>query len=165
MKTLFGIFVLLLVITGCGSNDESLTSVTAPNLPPQSQSITPTSTAMIFFPQQALTEERVTMTAELIGLVVIENNCLRVQDENNSSSYLIIWPPGASLNTNEADIHVVDANERLLAVVGKKIRIDGGEVKTLTQLESSGQPLSQPPPNRCNGPYWLAGDKINVIQG
>lgn len=105
--------------------------------------------------QTALPRQRpgreATYEALVEGRLVQEDGCLRVETPSGAS-YLVLWPPRAELR--EEPRRVVDPETGATAEVGEPIRLSGGEVTlrpfVLERLES-------PPPVRCRGPYWLAG--------
>ena len=66
------------------------------------------------------------MDSFLEGRLEVENDCLRVSD--NYSNYLIIWPHGFSRRTKNQEIQIIDSNGQIVARVGDKITISGGEI-------------------------------------
>lgn len=105
------------------------------------------------YPPEGLPEE---MAALLIGELVKENGCLRVGDEN--MSHLIVWPYDHTV-TAAADgtLHIRDDSGAVVARVGDGVRMGGGEVPSVESLTATEIP------DRCGGPYWLAGSGIEVI--
>jgi hypothetical protein len=103
------------------------------------------------------------MTAELEGrLEMDDNGCLRVKyfDDN----YLLIWPHGFSMRTEGEEIQVIDSNGQVVACVGDKIYIGGGETpgeKAREFIEES--IVEQPLPDDCTGPYWIVGGTVETV--
>jgi hypothetical protein len=105
-------------------------------------------------PPEGLREE---MAALLIGELVETDGCLRVGDENRS--HLIIWPYDHTV-TAAADgtLQIRDGSGAVVAHAGDVVRMGGGEVPAVESLTSTEIP------DRCGGPYWLAGSGIEAEQ-
>lgn len=135
---------VLSAAVACNDNSTSISSSTSSSTP--------------FFPVQKAGLGR--MEALLEGKLVLDNGCLRVKyfDDN----YLLIWPYGFSLRTKGKEIQVVDSDGQVVARVGDKITVGGGEVpgegvKEFIEESITGQPL----PDNCTGPYWIVGVVVN----
>ena len=99
------------------------------------------------------------------GKLELDNGCLRMD------KYLLIWPHGFSLRTEGEEILVIDDGGQVVARVGDKITVGGGEItdssfnvpgKTAKEfIEESiiGQPL----PDDCTGPYWIVGETVKTV--
>ena len=86
-----------------------------------------------------------------------DNGCLRVDN------YLIIWPHGFSLRTEGEGIQVIDSNGQVVARVGDKITLGGGEFpgeKAREQIEEF--IIEQPLPDDYQGPYWIVGETVKT---
>ena len=86
------------------------------------------------------------------------DGCLRVN--NGYDNYLIVWPYGFSLSTDEEGIiYVIDNTDQPIMHVGDKVRFGGGEM--------SGGDISavseQLPSVHCSGPYWILGEIEEII--
>ena len=106
-----------------------------------------------FFPVQRAGPSQ--MDGLFKGRLELNNGCLRVD------KYLIIWPHGFSLRTKGEEIQVIDSNDQVVARVGEKITIGGGEIpgegaKELIEESIVDQPL----PDNCTGPYWIVSNVI-----
>ncbi|MEA1894957.1 MAG: hypothetical protein U9N36_07125 [Euryarchaeota archaeon] len=141
-----GIIVSILV-TGCIEK------------PPQNGNSINTSSSAPFFPVQKDPKPAGYMEALLVGELVIEDDCLRVDHD------LLVWPHGFSLSIVGEVIQVIDGTGQPMACVGDKVKVSGGEVGT---SELPGGYLSelstQLPSDRCQGPYWIVGEEISVIK-
>ncbi|MCJ7515710.1 MAG: hypothetical protein MUO89_07085 [Dehalococcoidia bacterium] len=73
-----------------------------------------------------------------------------------SKGELLVWPYGYSLRIMDKQIQVIDNDGQLVARVGDKIKVGGGEVPAEIVEEYIGQPL----PDDCEGPYWLVSEVI-----
>jgi hypothetical protein len=140
-----GIIVSILV-TGCIEK------------PPQNGGSVNTSSFSPFFPVQNNPNPDY-MEALLTGELVIEDGCLRVDDD------VLVWPNGFSLSIEGEVIQVIDGTGQPIARVGDKVEVSGGEVGT---SELPGGYLSelsaQLPSDCCPGPYWIVGEEISVIK-
>lgn len=127
---------VLLLVTAC--NDSPVTTL----------SPTP------FFPQQRDARPD-TMSALLVGELVLVDGCLRVND-SDGNNYLLVWPRGFSLRTKGNVIQVVDSAGQPVARVGDKLKVSGGEAPAEHIAKYSAQL-----PSGCPGPYWIVGSEIN----
>ena len=100
------------------------------------------------------------MLAELQGKLVLENGCLRIIDDYNTS-YLIIWPYGFSLRRDGEEIQIINDRGQIVAHVGDYIYVSGGEQKAREHIEKD--VVKQQLPDDCQGPYWIVGEFISVI--
>ena len=140
-----GIIVSILV-TGCVENT------------PQNGDSVNTSSSAPFFPVQK-DPNLDYMEALLVGELVIEDGCLRVDDD------LLVWPHGFSLSIEGEVIQVIDGTGQPIARVGDKVEVSGGEVGTSELPEGYLSEISaQLPSDCCLGPYWIIGEEISVIK-
>lgn len=102
------------------------------------------------------------MTALLEGKLELDNGYLRVKYFDNN--YLLIWPYGFSLRTEGEEIQVIDSNGQVVARVGDKIRVGGGErtgEKAKEFIEK--YIVEQPLPDDCQSPYWIVAGVVETI--
>ncbi|MDW7727590.1 MAG: hypothetical protein SCH70_10885 [Candidatus Methanoperedens sp.] len=138
----FGIIMSLLV-SGCVEKPSQ-----------NGNSVNTSSSATPFFPTQKNYTE-LSMLALLEGKLLLEDGCLRVDD--NYNSYLPVWPYGFSLNTDgDVVTEVIDATGHPVARVGDKIKLGGGEIPHEYIVQYS----AELPSDRCSGPYWIVGEVI-----
>lgn len=140
MKTQIQVSILvtiLLIVTAC--NDNSVA----------------TSSPALFFPQQRNPQPDF-MSALLIGELVVVDSCIRIHD-NDGNNYLPIWPQGFSLQIKKNIVQIVDETGQVVAQVGDKLEVSGGEMPAEHITEYSAQPI----PSDCPGPYWIVGNEIN----
>lgn len=95
-------------------------------------------------------------TALFEGKLVLDNNCLRLKpswDTGESKGSFPVWPYGYSLRIVGKQIQVIDKSKDsyIVAIVGDKIKVGGGEVSAEFVEDYIGQQL----PDDCPGPYWL----------
>jgi len=93
------------------------------------------------------------MAALMQGKLVAEAGCLRVVESDGSDGHLIIWQPDYFLTDNGGKIEILGRDGQIVARVGEKISLGGGDVP-LTTFSSQ---LREPIPSQCKGPYWLMG--------
>ena len=106
----------------------------------------------VFMPQ--LKQRDVTfMTALLIGDLVVENGCLRIQDVYTGQSRLVIWQADYYLTGNDGVLAVLDETGAVVAQVGERVFMGGGEQSNVNEAE-----MHQPLPESCGGPYWRMGN-------
>jgi len=66
-----------------------------------------TSSSTPFFPVQNNPSE-FRMTALLEGELVLEDGCLRVRVDDGYDNYLLVWPYGFSVSTEDGIIQIID---------------------------------------------------------
>jgi len=124
--------------------------------------VTPVNNSPYYFPKQEVVDgERVVMEAEIFGTLLLVDECIRVNDREVDTSYLLVWPPEFSLNTEHDPIQIIDGDGKVIASVGDLVRIGGGEVKSLSFLSES---LKKNLPTKCVAPYWIVGEGVDVLE-
>lgn len=102
------------------------------------------------------------MTALLLGTVVVVDGCLRVEDDTGGVSPLLIWPAGFELDVTDGQISVSDPAGRIIARVGEPVEMGGGfwaesgNIDALRELLN--ERLEAPIPEQCAAPFWLVGN-------
>lgn len=118
----------------------------------------------IFFPTQkepatAYMQALLSDKPEKLELI---DGCLRVN--NGYDNYLIVWPYGFSLSTDESGgiIMIIDDTSQPIIHVGDKVRFGGGEISGGDSGDISA--YSEQLPNvHCSGPYWILGEIEEII--
>ncbi len=93
--------------------------------------------------------------AELVGELVLVDDCLRVND-SHGNSFLLVWPQGFSLSTDGESIQVVDSTGQPVAHIGDEVKVSGGEVPA-----EHAKYLAPSLAGDCPGPYWLVGEMMS----
>lgn len=135
------LFVGLLAITACNSS-----SSTSPTTTPVAPQVVATS-----------------WTAELIGKLVEVEHCIRVNDRDSNTSYLLVWPPDITATTEEDTVRVatgaITGNRKEVVIhIGEMVRLSGGETENLDEQ------LRQTLPTDCPGPYWVVGTEVGPLE-
>jgi len=100
------------------------------------------------------------MTALLVGELVMTDGCLRVNDVNSGTSFLLVWPRGQHTVSVEGDtVRIVDRVEGKTVVwhIGEIVCLGGGGGKSIEHLDERLRP-ELPLSANCPGPYWIVGD-------
>lgn len=147
------LFTLSLITAACADNPTSFSR--------------PTSTPSIYFIQQQPVHsgeawswpskevrKEVAMTGEAIGQLVVINGCLRLNLVGTDISYVLVWPPEFSLDTENAEVQVFDGDGQVAARLGEEVYVSGGEVRSIELLSEN---VRQQLPPGCLGPYWMVG--------
>lgn len=100
--------------------------------------------------QEAADGQRDVMDAELIGNLVVDGDCMRLEADHGVS-YLVVWPPGFALDTESDDVVVRDDAGEIVIHEGDNVRLDGGEPPNATELEG------------CPGPVWFVGKTVGAF--
>ncbi len=147
--------VLLFILTACTLAADSTSQPSEIHLPTPASDTSKT----IFFPRQEKTEgERAVMEARTGGILVLVDNCIRVNRETSTNaSYLLIWPPDFNFSVENDTVNIFNESGDTVASIGDKVIISGGEVPVLFEPVKSQVPL------KCNGPYWIIGDEISRV--
>ncbi len=97
------------------------------------------------------------MTALLIGELVVQNGCLRVQSAEESQ--LVIWQADYFLNNHDGTLEILDETGKMVAYVGETVYMGGGEGRLSAELEAQ---LREPIPEACAKPQkvWLMGEFV-----
>ena len=111
-----------------------------------------TSVPDVFMPQLKQ-RDVVFMDALLIGELVVEDGCLRVQDSYTEEHTLVIWQADYYLTDNAGILEILDEAGTVRARVGEIVYMGGGEQRAVDDAE-----LRQPIPDECGGPYWRMGE-------
>ncbi len=117
----------------------------------QNDKLVNTSTSTPFFPQQK-EKPTIYMDAELVGELVLKDGCLRVDN------YLLVWPHGFSVSTENGVVKIIDNNGQPIMSVGDKVKLGGGGGEMPD--ERIAQYSAELPSARCSGPYWIVGEVL-----
>ena len=168
ISTKRGVWLILVVIifttTACTSAVDEPTEL--PTSRPSTQESSPTATlgnhSPYFFPLQDDVEgERAVMEGEIFGTLALDNNCIRVKDNEADTGHLLIWPPDFSLRVESGEIQIRDEDDHVAAIVGDRVQIGGGEIHLSEMLSDT---IKEQIPPHCLPPFWIVGDEISVIE-
>lgn len=110
----------------------------------------------IFFPRQVKTNgERAVMEGETTGTLILAENCIRLRNDKSTTNYLLIWPSDFSYSIENDTVKILDGKREIVASLGEKVYMGGGEIPLLSMIEKSVQEQISP---RCTGPYWIIGE-------
>ena len=148
---------LFLAMTACTSAADS-------SLQPSENhpSVTASDTSKtIFFPRQEKTDgERAVMEALIYGTLVLADNCIRVDYDEAEVSYLLIWPPDFDISIENGTIEILNGDGEIVAHIGDRVRISGGEIHLLSMLD---KPVQEQVPPQCIAPYWIIGEEMTAV--
>jgi hypothetical protein len=150
---------LFLVMTACTSSTDSLLQPTETRPPAVTSDLGHT----IFFPRQEKTEgERAVMEALVRSTLVLVDNCIRLQNQSDEVviDYLLIWPPDFNISNENGAVNILDENNNIVASIGDKVEMGGGEIHLLSLLDEF---IQEQVPPQCPGPYWMVGDEFTQI--
>lgn len=99
----------------------------------------------------------------LVGKLVEVENCLRVDDRDSDTSYLLVWPPDITATLEKDTVRVVTSvitgnRKEVVLHVGEMVRLSGGETENLEEQ------LRQTLPANCPGPYWVVGIEVGPLE-
>jgi hypothetical protein len=112
--------------------------------------------------QQKINGEWAAMDALTSGTLVSFHNCLYLYGEESNTKYMLIWPPDFSAVEENGTIKILDDKKMVVASLGDKILMSGGEISMITMLDKS---IQDQVPEKCAGPYWLIGYEFAKSDG
>jgi len=113
----------------------------------------------ITFPrQQPVDGFREVMEAELIGDLVTQDGCLRIDSLYGDDSFLPVWPPEFKLVLDSRTIVILDGDGNVVGRVGEEIYMGGGT----GSIDAIPDCIRQKMPVACNGPYWVVGSGVRL---
>ncbi|MCH2506600.1 MAG: hypothetical protein MK125_13760 [Dehalococcoidia bacterium] len=80
--------------------------------------------------------------------LVLDEGCLRM---GSADGHLIVWPPGFSLATEDDGVQILNKTGLIVARVGEKVRMGGGQVRS---FRHTGDYVLRHLPPSCPEPYW-----------
>lgn len=92
------------------------------------------------------------------GVLGVENGCLRMLGP--SSTYLLIWPDDFTLGSSDRLPAIRDPGGTIRATVGDEVRFSG---RVVTDRSDLAREIAASIPEKCQGPYYLVGDDVTVI--
>ena len=65
------------------------------------------------------------LTAEAVGELALEGQCLRLKADDDDRTYFIVWPAGFTPHDHRGVVHVRNGAGRVIAQVGDRLRMGG----------------------------------------
>ena len=103
-----------------------------------------------------------------MGELVLESGCLRILEDPDLSdrddfvpSFLPVWPEGFSWTGTEDSVAVIDRSGQVVAQVGDYVRLSGDGIHS---ERHRGKRIAESLANDCEGPFYLVGDDVTVIE-
>jgi hypothetical protein len=119
----------------------------------------PSTIPNVAFPRQEPVEgPREVMEAELVGVLVLEEGCLRVDSHYNYGSYLPFWPLEFTLDLDDDTVIIVDGDDVVVGRVGEEIYMGGGTGRLSALPDCVREQL----PASCKGPFWIVGEGVRL---
>lgn len=153
------VIVLALMAAIVGGASACGAATTPTTGPPAGAALPP---ADITFPTQPPSQD--VMEALVIGGLVLDNGCLRLNAEEWGASFLLVWPNGYSAQrTEDGTIEVVDPSGRIVAASGQRVRVSGGEYAS-EDMAAFDQMYPGVRSETCPGPYWIVGSEVRAVE-
>ena len=83
--------------------------------------------------------------AQLEGYLRLHDRCLVVESVDAPEEYLVIWPPGFSLEGSGSGLSMLNGGRQVVAKLGDHVLLGGGHSKVVTAYS-----------DECDGPYFKA---------
>jgi hypothetical protein len=135
-----------------------------PNLRPSSdlfsaETMSTADRSFFLFRKKAVLDEWVEHDVVLSGELVLwdYSRCLRVVSDGGLGNYLPFWPPDYSARFTGDRVEVLDGSGQVVARVGEQVRLEGGDIPVVWDLEAYRSLLDELPRD-CHGPYWIVSD-------
>ena len=102
-------------------------------------------------------------TAVVIGELINIDGCVRIRNPDIEVDYAIVWTPDVSATIEGETIRIISGIVRgniseVVLNFGDIVRFSGGETS------HPDEQLLQNLPSNCQGPYWVVGFEIAVVQ-
>lgn len=158
---------LLMLVTACSGDTVATIEVTTDStsivedleITPTVDICNPMEFPNIAFPRQEPVEgPRETMAAELVGDLVLNDGCLRIESLYGDESYLPIWPPEFTVGLEGEVPVVLDGQGDIAGRVGDEIYMGGGEASE-NALPAC---VREQMPEDCGGKVWVVGDGVRL---
>ena len=95
------------------------------------------------------------------GKLTLVDRCLRVVNDSDPLGDTIVWPYNFNYRRRDGRVEILNGSNQVVAHVGDEITLVGSEI----DLWYPGQGrTSEPGPERCAGPYWVAGSEVKVLK-
>ena len=101
------------------------------------------------------------MTALFEGRLVLSERCLYIWSDDVDSSYAAIWPFEFSLTVQGDDIQILNGDKEVVARVGDRIRMSGGEIPQLPLKDFEENFIGTA--TQCTAPYWIINNGVEVV--
>ena len=109
-----------------------------------------------------------------LGKLVVEDGCLRLVGDRPvlpddrfqrypDNGYLLVWPPGYSINTDVEPIQIIDGAGLIVARVGDTIRVSKNDWYPRRSGPADPEPTPIPLPLGCAGPPLVIGDQVHAV--
>lgn len=103
------------------------------------------------------------MTAEVIGELIHIDGCICIRDRESEVDYAIVWTPDMAATVEGDAVRIISGmvsgnSSEVVLHFGDIVRFSGGET---THPEEE---LLQDLPASCQGPYWVVGFEVGVVQ-
>ncbi len=168
----------LVLLAACGTNPATDGSASEPRAEHTSNHTTAVSTPTtierttntggatvtedwVFFPVRQPSVNGYMMALIRGKLVLDEEGCLRLGGEGGS--LVPVWPPSFGLEASGGEVRVLNGKSRVVARVGDRVVIGGGEAPPAERLPAVDERTKRELQERCPGQYWLAAPDVDVI--
>lgn len=118
----------------------------------------------VYFPRQKPAEGFLSASVSIKGeLILDKDGCLRVRSKAGRPP-APIWPHDYSANAKGGGVRVLDGKGKTAARVGDQVEVGGSGVQgSLEGYETISKSLQRELPERCQGPYQIAGPPIRKL--
>jgi hypothetical protein len=93
------------------------------------------------------------------GELILDNGSFKLKSMHYSGLSeinLLVWPPGYSSLTVSGATYVVNKDSEIVAFIGDKLRVGGGQIPAEIVEKYTGQSM----PEDCQPPYWLVSSIV-----
>lgn len=93
-------------------------------------------------------------------LVLDDEGCLRIKTRESKPGHVAIWPSDFGMEIDGDEVKVLDGGGDLIARVGERVELGGGESPAINRQNTVPRPLpnvrnGEEVAERCPGQYWL----------
>lgn len=132
----------------------STTTVTTPQTSTNPEVFFPTVRALNAVPEAGLEGK----------LVLDQKGCLRIKAAADVRGVVPLWPSYFKLDTEGGDVRVLNEDGRVVAQVGERVFMGGGQIgeKTLRGNDLMGERELRELRERCRGIHFLVGEGTHI---
>jgi hypothetical protein len=115
--------------------------------------------SFFLFHRKAVLDDWAERDGSLSGELVLwdYSRCLRVVSDGGLGDYLPLWPVDYAARVTGDGAEILDGSGQVFARVGQQVRLNGGAIPVVWDLEPYRSLLDELPRD-CHGPYWIVGD-------
>ncbi len=121
--------------------------------------ITTTERTAVLLEKKPILDEWKESSSTITGKFVLytPSRCPRLHNEEEMTSYLLIWPPGYMMEFNDSKLSIMDESGTVIATEGDELTLSGGGIPDSWNSDEYRQ-MYYNLPGDCHAPHFIVGD-------